>query len=323
MGRPPRPNAVSEDRSLRVVYTAVASNLAITLSKFVVAFITHSSAMLAEGFHSAADTGNELMLAIGMRRSKRPADTAHPFGYGKEVYVWSLLVGMVVFGLGGGLSIYQGILRLLHPVEPTQPLWSYVVLGAAAVADSYSWWVAYSEINRRRSTGEGLWDWMRRSKDPTVFTVFLEDSADLAGIAIAFLAIFFGEMFHNPYFDAAAPIAIGLLLAAVAAFLMSESRALLVGESANAAQLRRIREIILRDPVVVSVGELLTMQLGPEQVLLNAAIEFQDHLSVQELEQAVERMEKQIHLQEPAVARMFIEPESATNKATREHARTA
>jgi cation diffusion facilitator family transporter len=301
---------VASGSSLKVIYAAIAANLAIAISKFVAALVTGSSAMLAEAFHSTADTGNELLLLLGIKRSERPPDADHPFGHGKELYFWSLLVAIFIFGLGGGVSFYEGFSRALRPRLISNPGWNYAVLGAAAIFEGYSWYVARRALNLQRKPGDTLWRVIRRSKDPTVFTVFLEDSAALIGIAIAFLGIFLGQLFNNPYLDPAASMLIGVLLAAVAILLAFESGALLVGESANSDQIRRVREIIRSEPAVEAVGDLLTMQLGVDQVLLTIAIKFRRDLGVPQIESTIDRLERRIRQAEPSIKRIFIEAES-------------
>jgi cation diffusion facilitator family transporter len=294
--------------SKKVLYAAIAANLAVAGSKYVAAAFTGSSAMMAEAIHSTVDTGTELLLLLGMKRSTRPADPLHPYGYGKALYFYSLLVAVYIFALGGGLAVYRGISHLLHPAMPEDVVWNYVVLAAAAGFDFCSWRIAYRELRRRKDPGESLFEEIAGSKDPSVFTVFLEDSADLIGTALAFLGIFLGAILHNPYFDALASILIGMLLAAVAVFLGRETGALLIGERTNRARIRTIRKIIGEDPAVEGIGELLTMQLGPQQALLTARIKFRHSLSLGELESKIEGIKKRIQAQDPTVKVIFIEP---------------
>jgi cation diffusion facilitator family transporter len=296
--------------SKKVVYVALASNFAIAISKYVAAAFTQSAAMLAEAVHSTVDTGNELLLLLGMKRSIRPADELHPYGHGKVLYFYSLLVAVYIFGLGGGLTIYHGISHLKHPEPPTHTGWNYVVLAFATLLDFYSWQISYRELQARKDPNESTWQEIIGSKDPTIFTVFLEDSAALAGTFIAFLGIFLGHMFRNPYLDPAASIVIGLLLAGVAFLLGRESGALLVGERTNRVRIKRVKEIIQADPAVEDVGELLTMQLGPDQVLLTVDIKFRRGLDVQELESAIDRIENRIREAEPTIVRIFLEADS-------------
>ncbi|HMH00567.1 MAG TPA: cation diffusion facilitator family transporter [Terriglobales bacterium] len=302
--------------SLKVIYAAIAANLAIAISKFVAAVFTGSSAMLAEAFHSTADTGNELLLLLGIKRSQRPADSDHPFGHGKELYFWSLVVAIFIFGVGGGVSFYEGVSRVLRPRSTNNPGWNYAVLCMAAAFEGYSWYIARRALESQKKRGETLWRVILRSKDPTVFTVFLEDSAALMGIAIAFLGIFLGQVFRNPYSDAVASMVIGLLLAAVALVLAMESGALLVGESANPDLIRRVRKIISSEPAVEVVGDILTMQLGVDQVLVAVTVKFRRDLSVPQIESTIDRLERRIRQEEPTIKRIFIEAESLRGQAS-------
>lgn len=296
--------------SQKVVYVAIATNLAVMICKYAAAMVTGSSAMLAEALHSTADAGNELLLLLGMKRSARPADALHPFGHGKALYFYSLLVAVYIFGVGGVLAVYKGITRLKDPQFPSPVSWNYAVLALAAIFDFYSWRISYRELLTRKDPDESTWEEVVGSKDPTVFTVFLEDSAGLAGTFLAFLGIFLGRMLHNPYLDPIASIAIGLLLAAVAILLGRESGALLLGERTNRARVRRLRQIILAESSVEEAGQLLTMQLGPDQVLLTAGIRFRRGLTVEDLESAIARLETHILEKEPTIKRMFLEPDS-------------
>ena len=273
--------------------------------------------MFAEAFHSTADTGNEFLLLIGMKRSMRPPDALHPFGHGKVLYFYSLLVAIYIFSFGGGLALHQGISHLRHPEAPAHVSWNYIVLALAAAFDFYSWRIAYQELLARKDSDESTWDEIIGSKDPTIFTVFLEDSAGLIGATLAFLGIFLGRLFHNPYLDPIASIVIGLLLVGVALVLGRESGALLVGERTNRARIRRVRQIIEADPSVDGAGNLLTMQLGPNQVLLTVDIRFRRGLDVQQLEAAIDRLESRIRQQEPTIQRIFIEADSLKQTASR------
>src|SRR6476646_753250 len=293
-----------------VIYAAIVANIAIAVCKFAAAAVTHSSAMLAEAFHSTADSGNELLLLFGIKRSARPPDSLHPYGHGKVLYFYSLLVAVYIFGVGGGLAVYEGISHLKHPEIPSHPGWNYAVLALAAVFDFYSWRISYRELRARKDPNESTWEEIKGGKDPTVFTVFLEDSAGLLGVLLAFLAIFLGRQFNNPYLDPIASIVIGLVLAVLAVFLGRESGALLVGERTNRARIERLNEIIRADPAVEHVGDLLTMQLGPEQVLLTVNIQFRRKLTLEQLESAIERIEARIRREQPSVQRIFIEAES-------------
>ena len=298
--------------SRKVIYAAIAANIAIAAVKYVAASFTKSSAMLAEAIHSTVDTGNELLLLLGMKRSIRPADALHPFGHGKALYFYSLLVAVYIFALGGGLAVYRGVLHLRAPTLPEHVGWSYGILAVAAAFEFYSWRVSYDELRRRKDPTEGVFDEIVGSKDPTVFTVFLEDSAGLIGTVLAFLGIFIGATFHIPYLDPVASILVGILLAGVAVLLGRETGALLIGERTNRARIRKMRTIITEDPAVEQIREMLTMQLGPGQALLTAKIKFQRSLNLKQLESAIKRIQKQIQEKEPMMKRIFIEPDSST-----------
>ena len=264
---------------------------------------------MAEAVHSGVDTGNELLLLLGIRRSARPADSLHPFGHGKVLYFYSLLVAVYIFALGGGLAVYQGILHIRHPVLPENVGWSYVVLAGAAAFEAYSWRISYGELCRSKDPNETIFDEIIGSKDPTIFTVFLEDSAGLIGTVLAFLGILFSRALSDPYMDAAASILIGILLAFVAVLLGRETGALLVGERTNRARIRKMKQIITSDPAVERVGELLTMQMGPQQVLLTVEIRFRRTLDIQQIESAISRIKSRIIEQEPTMERIFIDPD--------------
>ncbi len=257
--------------------------------------------------HSLVDTGNELLLLYGLKRSRRAVDEWHPFGYGKTTYVLSLIVALSVFSIGGGAAVYEGMLTLLAPPALSDPTWNYIVLAAAAVFQGLSWRVTKQELVRHRRKGESLWRLAHRNMDVLVYTVFVEDSAALIGIAIAALGIWASHALHNPYLDPAASVAIGLMLIASAALLANKSIRLLVGESIDSVQLEQVRKIITADPAVESLGRLLTIRLGPESVLLTAAIRFQRRLNLDEVEKAIERLEHAIRAAYPSIHHLYLE----------------
>lgn len=293
--------------SHKVIYAAIASNVAIAASKFAAAAVTGSSAMLAEGLHSTVDTGNELLLLLGIKRSTLAADEWHPFGYGKAMYFWAFMVALLVFSLGGGISIYHGVVNLQVPPVLGDPTWNYVVLAVAAACEGFSWRVSQRALERRRRPGESLWQTLQRSTDATVFTVFVEDSAALIGIVIAAVGIWLSHTFDNPYFDPFASVLIGFVLIGAALVLARKCSRLLVGESIDRDQIVHVRKIISSDTAVESVGQLLTMQLGPESVLLTAAVRFQRPLNLDEVEQAIARLERAIKMQYPSIQHLFLE----------------
>lgn len=212
------------------IYAAIGGNLAIAMMKFTAAGLSGSSAMLSEGVHSLVDTGNGGLLLFGIHKSKQPPDATHPFGYGKELYFWALIVAVLIFGVGGGISIYEGILHLIHPAPLEDPAWSYVVLGLATVFEAFVFIVAFRAFQDIKGEEQNIWQAIKTSKDPTTFTVLFEDAAALLGLIVAFVGIFLAHYFNNPYLDGVASVVIGVILATVAVLLVYESKGLLVGE---------------------------------------------------------------------------------------------
>jgi cation diffusion facilitator family transporter len=297
----------------RVIVVAIGCNVLIAVSKFVAAAATGSSAMLAEGFHSLVDTGNELVLLLGIRRSERAADEWHPFGYGKALYFWAFIVALLFFALGGGVSIYHGVIGLANPPPLANPIWNYVVLAVAAVFESYSWWVSERVISSKKRHSDSLWQAVQRSSDASVFTVFVEDSAALIGIAVAALGVFLSHLFDNPYIDPAASVLIGVVMVAAAFVLARKCGALLVGESVDHAQVTDLRRLIGSDVAVETVGQLLTMQMGTNNVLLTAAVRFRRGQDLDQVTLAIARIETAIQSRYPAIQHLFFE--SASLKA--------
>ena len=297
----------ARDGTRRVLYVAIAGDVAVALAKFLVAAMTGSSAMLTEGIHSLVDTGNEFLLLFGVRRGRRAVDEWHAFGYGKATYVWSLVVALSVFSIGGGVSVYEGILSLVHTPPLSDPTWNYVVLAIAAVFQGWSWRVSQQEIDRHRRPGESLWRTSQRDMDVLVYTVFVEDSAALVGIALAASGIGLSHALGKPWLDPAASVAIGLVLIASAALLAHKSVALLLGASLDSDQIAVLRRIISADAAVEGVGRLLTMRLGPDSVLLTAAVRFRRQLTLDVVEQAIERLEHAIKVRYPSIHHLYLE----------------
>lgn len=294
------------------IVAAILGNFAIAVTKFIAFGLTGSSAMLSEGIHSVVDTGNGVLLLLGIRLSRRPADEKHPFGYGSEIYFWTLIVGILIFGLGGGISIYEGILHLIHPAELTDPTANYVVLGLAVVFESIAWWLALKAFLQVKGDTR-FWQAVRSSKDPTTYAVLFEDTAALLGLVVAFLGIYFGHLFQIPRLDAVASILIGLILAGIALILIYEARGLLIGEGADPEIIQSVRQMALDDEGVDRVGRPLTMHFGPDHVLLNLDIQFHDRLSSDEIEAAVDRLEKQIRGKFPKIKHIFLEAEALSS----------
>ena len=283
--------------STKVIYAAIAANLAIAAIKFTAAVFTGSSAMISEGIHSIVDTGNGGLLLLGMQRSRKPADPDHPFGYGKELYFWTLIVAIVIFAVGGGISAYEGLLHVLQPTPIKDPLWNYAVLGLAVVFESYSFVVAFKAFKGLQGE-QSLWQSIHTSKDPTTYTVLFEDSAALLGLLTAFIGVVL------------ASIIIGMILAVVAVLLAYESKGLLVGEAVDPATLQTIRRLAEADPCVEGVKRALTMHFGPDNILLAMDLRFRKNLSATDLERTVDRLEDEIRNYNDKIKHIFIESDS-------------
>ncbi len=294
-------------KSTIAIYAAIGGNLAIAIMKFAAAAFTGSSAMLSEGIHSLVDSGNGGLLLLGIHKSKQPADASHPFGYGKELYFWTLIVAVLIFGLGGGISIYEGILHLINPSPLEDPFWSYIVLGLALVFEGFVLVVAFRAFQDLKGEEQNIWQAIKTSKDPTTFTVLFEDAAAMSGLIFAFLGIFLAHYFNNPYLDGAASVVIGVMLASVAVLLAYESKGLLVGEGADPETLENIRKLAEAAAGVEKVMNPLTMYFGPRTILLTVDIEFDKKLSAMEVEEAVDRLEKNIRSQYPDIKHIYIE----------------
>jgi cation diffusion facilitator family transporter len=296
--------------SKRAIYAALIGNSLIAITKFGASAYTGSSAMLSEAVHSLVDTGNQLLLLYGLKRSKRPADREHPFGYGMEEYFWAFVVAILIFGLGAGISFYEGLNRVMEPHEVGSPYVNYIVLSLAILFEGFSWFVAFQEFRK----GKGKRGWMaeiRHSKDPTKFTVLFEDSAAMLGLIVALIALALAQYLHMPVLDGAASIAIGVILAGTAALLAYECKGLLIGEAASSAVIVSIREAASAQEGVIAVNEVLTMHLGPEDILANLSLDFADGLSAEQVEATVSELEQAIKAEHPQVKRIFIEAQSA------------
>lgn len=292
--------------SRAAVYGAMGANAAIAITKFAVAGITGSSAMMSEGIHSAVDTGNGALLLVGLKRSERPATPQHPFGHGRELYFWSLIVAVLIFGLGGGISIYEGILHMRDPAPLENPFWNYVVLASAAVFEGASFGVALRQFNRERGETP-FWEALHGSKDPSTYTVLAEDSAALVGLGIAALGVFLSHRLQLPWLDGAASVLIGLLLAGVAVLLIRESRGLLIGEGVRPQTVEGIGAIVREERSVKGMGQLLSMYIGAEEVLLTLDVVFEPDTDAGAVAAAIRRMEQRIRERFPKIRRIYIE----------------
>lgn len=295
-----------QEKSKLGLYGALAANIAVAVVKFIAASITGSSAMLSEGIHSAVDSSNELLLLWGIHKSKKPADEMHPFGYGKELYFYTLIVSVLIFGLGGGMSVYEGVMHISHPVLSADPMWNYIVLGSAFVFEGLSLVIPWREFTKENGSSH-FWKKLRASKDPAFFVIIFENGAALAGLFIAFCGVFFSHYFNLPILDGAASILIGLVLAFVAVILIIESRNLLIGESATKEKIENIYAIVDQDPDVIKLNSPLTMQMGPDELLLALDVIFKSELTSLEITKAVQRLEKNIREKLPDVKKIFIE----------------
>jgi len=295
------------------IYAAIVGNGLIAITKFIAAGFTGSSAMLSEGVHSLVDTGNGGLLLLGLKRGKRPPDDAHPYGYGKEVYFWTLVVAMLIFAGGGGVSIYEGVAHIRHPSPTGDPTIAFVVLGLAFLFEGFALGIAWRVFRESRGDA-GTWQTIRREKDPTAFAVLLEDSAAMAGIIVAAVGIALGHWLEMPVLDGVASVVIGLILVSVAVILARETRGLLVGEAARSEVVESVRRIALADEAVTEVRRLLSMHIGPDDVLVNLDLKFAPELGVGEVAAAVERLEKRIKSEHPGVRYLFMEVASMTGR---------
>lgn len=305
------------DESKTAIVAAVVGNLLIAVTKFTAAAFTGSSAMISEGIHSVVDMGNGGLMLWGLHKSKEPPDREHPFGHGRELYFWTLIVALSIFAVGGGVSIYEGVKRIQHPVEIEKPIWNYLVLGLSAVFESITWYYGWKAF-RKEKKGKTILQGIKLSKDPTSFTVFLEDSAALTGLLIAFLGVFFGHYFGFPFFDGLASILIGSLLCLVALLLGYETKGLLIGEAVEKEKLQEIRKIAAGDPHVEKVLNALTLYFGPRDVLLTLELDFVDNITAKELRTTVRNIERNICREYPEITRVYYEAESLSEKELQE-----
>ncbi len=302
---------MSKSNSKIAIIGAIASNLGIAVIKFIAAAYTGSSAMISEGIHSLVDSANTMLLLFGLFRSNKAPTPKHPFGYGKELYFWTLVVATSLFAIGGGMSIYEGIEHMHHPEPLTDPTWNYIVLGVAFVLSVGSFVIAYREF-KKSNEGKPVWEAIKDSKDPGTFAVLFEDTADILGLAVAFLGVYFGHLYENPYIDGAASIVIGLILAVTSFVLAYETKGLLIGESADPVVLKQITELAMQDEAVEYVKSPLTMHIGANSILLALGISFKNHLSAEQIAIAIDRIEVSIRTNFPDVKRIYIEAKSIT-----------
>lgn len=298
--------------SKKVIYAALIGNFLIAITKFIAGGITGSSAMFSEGVHSLVDTGNQGLLLLGLRRAGRAPDAAHPYGYGKEVYFWSFVVAIMIFAVGSGVSLYEGIHRLLDPHPVARPLVNYIVLALAIVFEGVAWKMALSEFQAQKGK-LGYLEAVRRGKDPTNFVVLFEDSAAMLGLIIALAGVALGQITGNPIWDGVAATLIGIILALVAVWLAFETKGLLIGESARREVVEAIQRLAGAAEHVEAVGEVLTLHMGPNFILVNLNVGFAD-VSADEIEHSIAGLDREIKYLFPEVKRVFIEAEAISGK---------
>ena len=313
---------MSASSTKRVVYAALIGNSLIAVIKFAAATITGSSAMLSEAIHSVVDTANQGLLLVGLNKAQRPADEEHPFGYGKELYFWAFVVAVLLFSMGAGVSLYEGVQKILHPHPISNPTINYVVLLLAAVFEGVAWWVAFKEFQKSRGE-ENLLEALQHSKDPAIFTVLFEDTAALIGLFVAFIGILAADIGGIAWADGAASVAIGLILASAAWILAYETKSLLIGESANKRVTAGIKAIIKRQPHIRVINELRTMHLGPNDVLLVVSLDFRGDISAGTVEDTITELEETIKSDFPEITKIFIEAQSEADHLQAEKTRAA
>ncbi len=302
----------SHGGSKLAVVAAVIGNLIIAVIKFIAAIFTGSSAMISEGIHSFVDTGNGLLLLLGMKDASRPADAEHPFGYGKSLYFWTNIVAISIFGIGGGMSVYEGVSYISSVTPSTElgdPTVAYIVLAIALIVEGSSLTIAFRAFLRARGN-MGTWKFIKGSKDPSLYAVVFEDSAAMLGLVFAFLGIFLGHTFHNPYLDGTASIAIGLLLMSVAWFLASRTKGLLMGEGVSPEELVDIRRRVESDPAVEKAGNILTMYMGPQDLIINMGVSFVAGTTDRQMHDSIHRIEADLYKEYPQTKRVYIEVET-------------
>ena len=295
--------------SKKVIYAALVGNALIAVTKFAAAAITGSSAMFSEGIHSMVDTGNQILLLHGIRRASKPPCSRFPFGHGKEIYFWSFAVAILIFAVGSGISLYEGIIHTLHPKPIDNPMVNYIVLGLALILEGMAWFFALNEFTKAK----GKWGYIeavQRGKDPTIFVVLFEDSAAMLGIIVAFVGVLLVDKAGILVFDGIASIIIGLILGGTAIWLAYETKGLLIGESANEKVVNGIRDIILKFDSINNINEVLTMHMGPDFILVNISIDFRNEIPAGDLENIIAEIDMQIKERFPTVKRVFVEAES-------------
>ena len=308
-------SATKQGGSNFVVIAALVANLGIAVAKFVAAAFSGSSSMLTEGFHSVVDSFNQVLLLYGQHRGKRAPDEAHPFGYGRELYFWSFVVAILIFAIGAGVSVYEGLAHIEHPEPLRDPLINYIVLGVSFALEGGSWFFAIREF-AAANRGRGWWAAVRQSKDPTGFIVLFEDSAALGGLIVAAIGVAASHFYQDPRIDGIASIVIGLLLGVVAALLAREAKGLLIGEGADPDVVAKVRAIVDRRPEITTVNHVRTVHTAPESIFVAISADFRDDLTMGEAEVLIEAIETELKAAEPNLSSIYIRPERHEDAAT-------
>ncbi|MBD3615662.1 MAG: cation diffusion facilitator family transporter [Gracilimonas sp.] len=296
--------------SKKVIYAALIGNSLISVTKFIAASISGSSAMMSEGIHSVVDTGNQLLLLLGLKKAQKPADTQFPFGHGKEVYFWSFAVAIIIFGVGAGISIYEGIHSLQDPHEISNPMINYIVLGLAMIFESFAWYFAWKEFKRTKGS-QSYYKAVRRQKDPITFVVLFEDSAAMLGLIVAFLGVYLSQVTGLLIFDGIASITIGIVLGGTAIWLAHETKGLLIGESADLEIVDGIKSMTDNVNSIQTVNEVLTLHMGPEYILVTINADFHSIINSDKIESDTATLSAKIKEAYPRVKRVFIEAEAS------------
>lgn len=304
--------AIASNDSKKVIFAALAGNAAIAILKVTAAVYTGSSAMMSEAIHSFVDTGNQGLLLYGLRRAALPADERHPFGYGRELYFWAFVVAILIFAVGAGFSIYGGIHKIQNPEPIVNPLVNYLVLAFAMLFEGSVWWIAFRAFNATRGK-QSLLAALRNSKDPSIFTVLLEDTAAMLGLFVAFIGIALSEWLGIHELDGIASIAIGGILAGAAVLLARETKGLLIGEGADPEIVQEISRVLSAHSAIDRVNEILSMHQGPDDILVNVSVEFRDGLAIGEVERHTAEIEREIKARIPGARRVFIEAQAAAD----------
>lgn len=296
--------------SKKVIIAALIGNGLIAVTKFIAASISGSSAMMSEGIHSLVDTGNQVLLLHGMKRSQKPADKHFPFGHGKEIYFWSFVVSILIFAVGAGVSLYEGTHRILHPEEVRNYTINYIVLGLAIIFEGGALWFALQEFRKAKGKRSTL-DAVKHGKDPALFVVLFEDSAAMAGLLVALIGIGLSQFTGALYWDGVASVIIGVILGITAIWLAFETKGLLIGESADSELVDNVTEFLSKEDGIDSVNEVLTLHMGPEFILVIANVDFTNSLTADDVEKKIQHCKEQVKAHYPSAKRVFIEAQAA------------